>query len=203
MAKRQKLTRGHHAALPYDAVPEFIGRLREREATAALCLEFTILTACRSGESSRARWAEIDTAKKLWVVPAERMKAAREHRIPLSARALAILENLAEAKTGEFVFHGQDVTKPLSAMAMTMILRRMKADKITVHGFRSSFRDWAGNETPFPRELAEAALAHVIGDKAEQAYRRSDAVERRRALMDAWAVFCGRTPTDNVVPLRA
>lgn len=189
LAKRQKLTRGHHAAMPYEQVPAFIGRLRERAATAALALEFVILTATRSGEMRGARWSEFDLDKKVWVLPANRMKAGREHRIPLSARPLAIVKALAEAKTGDFVFPGSDGKRQLSIMAMDMLLRRMDVD-VTVHGFRSSFRDWAGNETDFAREIAEAALSHVIGDKAEQAYRRGDALEKRRALMDAWAAFC-------------
>lgn len=189
LAKRQKLTRGHHAALDYAAVPAFIGQLRDRAATAALALEFTILTATRSGEMRGARWQELDLEKKVWVVPANRMKAGREHRIPLCDRAVAIVKSLSEAKTGDFVFPGSDGKKPLSIMAMDMLLRRMKVD-VTVHGFRSAFRDWAGNETDFAREIAEAALSHVIGDKAEQAYRRGDALEKRRALMDAWAIYC-------------
>ena len=189
LPKRAKLTRGHHAALRYADVPAFIANLRERQATAALALEFCVLTAARSGEVLGARWKEIDLNNRLWTVPAERMKAAREHRIPLSNRAKLILGTLLEARTGEFVFSGRKAGKPLSSMAMEMALRRMKVD-VTVHGFRSAFRDWAGNETEFARELAEAALAHVIGDKAEQAYRRGDALEKRRALMDAWAQWC-------------
>jgi len=202
LPKRGKLTRGHHAAMAYGDVPAFVGRLREREAIAALALEFTILTAARSGEVYGARWSEIDISAKVWTVPAGRMKAAREHRIPLSDRALAILEKLSEARTGDLVFPGQRAGKPLSAMAMQMVLRRMKLDGVTVHGFRSAFRDWAGNETHFPREIAEAALAHVIGDKAEQAYRRGDALEKRRGLMEAWANYCEPKADLNVVSLK-
>ena len=127
------------------------------------------------------RWDEIDLDKKIWTVPAHRMKAGREHRVPLSQRATDILVRLSEGRSGDFVFPGQRRDKPLSNMAMEMMLRRMKIENATVHGFRSSFRDWAGNETGYPRELIETALAHVIGDKAEQAYRRSDALEKRRA----------------------
>src|ERR1700730_18101267 len=134
-------------------------------------------------------------------VPAARMKAGREHRVPLSTRALAILEKLAEAKTSDFVFAGQRPGKPLSGMAMEMVLRRMKVEAVTVHGFRSSFRDWAGEETHFPREIAEAALAHVIGDKAERAYRRGDALEKRRGLMDAGAIFCEPKESSNVISM--
>lgn len=191
LPRQSKLSRGHHAALPYADVPAFVARLRDREAVAALALEFAILTATRSGEVLNARWAEIDLDAKVWTVPAARMKAGREHRVPLSDPALSILAKLSATKVSEFIFPGQRRDRPLSGMAMEMVLRRMGvADHVTVHGFRSSFRDWAGNETHFPRELPEHALAHVIGDKAEQAYRRGDALEKRRSLMDAWASQC-------------
>jgi integrase len=201
LPRRQKLSRGHLAAMPYTEVPAFLAALREREAMAALALEFLILTAARSGEVLGARWPEIDLAAKAWTLPAARMKAGREHRVPLSSRALAILEKLAEANTGEIVFFGQRPGKPLSPASLQMVLRRIGAG-VTVHGFRSAFRDWCGNETHFPRELAEAALAHVIGDKAEQAYRRSDALEKRRALMEAWAAYCEPIPESNVIALK-
>ena len=197
-----KLTRGHHAAMAYEDVAAFIGKLRKREATAAVALEFCILTAARSGEVLGLRWPEIDFDKKIWTVPAERMKAGREHRVPLSARAVSILKALAKAKQGEFAFAGQRLNKPLSGMAMEMMLRRMKIDDATVHGFRSSFRDWAGNVSNFPREVTETALAHVIGDKAEQAYRRSDALDKRRKLMEAWAAYCEPRTRENVVSMR-
>ena len=200
LPKRQKLARGHHAAMSYPDVPAFAARLREREAVAALALEFAILTAVRSGEVLGGRWDEIDLDAKVWTIPAERMKAAREHRVPLSKRALAILKKAEAARTGNLVFPGQRVGLPLSVMAMDMVLRRM-GESVTVHGFRSSFRDWAGNETHFPRELAEHALAHVMRDKAEQAYRRSDALEKRRALMDAWAAYCEPKGASNVLRL--
>ena len=189
LPKQAKLSRGHHAAMPYPDLPAFLKTLRQRAAIAALALEFCILTAARTGEVLGARWEEIDMTGHVWTVPGARMKAGREHRVPLAARAAEILEIMAAARMGDFVFPGQKKGKPLSGMAMEMMLRRMKIENATVHGFRSSFRDWAGNETNFPRELAEQALAHVIGDKAEQAYRRGDALERRRALMDAWADF--------------
>jgi integrase len=201
LPKRGKLTRGHFAAMPYDEVPDFVAALREREAIAGLALEFAILTAARSGEVLGARWPEIDLEAKVWTIPASRMKAAREHRVPLSRRAAAILTRLAEAKTGEHVFSGQRPGKPLSPASLTMVLRRLQINRATIHGFRSSFRDWAGNETHYPRELAEAALAHVIGDKAEQAYRRSDALEKRRKLMEAWAQYLKAGPRSNVIPL--
>jgi integrase len=203
LPRPSKLTRGHHAAMPYEDVPAFIARLRERQATAALALEFAILTAARTGEVIGAQWSEIDLDKKLWTVPAARMKAAREQRVPLSPRAVSILEGLATAKAGEHIFAGQQADKPLSSMAMEMMLRRMKIQDATVHGFRSSFRDWAGNESSFPREIIEAALAHVIGDKAEQAYRRGDALEKRRKLMEAWGAYCEPSATGKVVALTA
>jgi integrase len=192
LPKRQKLTRGHHAAMPFADVPQFMARLRKRDAVAALALEFTILTAARSGEVLGARWNEIDFGRKVWTVPAARMKGGREHRVPLSRRVLAVLKKLDTARTGEYVFSGRRPGKPLSGMAMEMILRRMKADHTTVHGFRSSFRDWCGEVSTFPREVAEAALAHVAGDETERAYRRGDALKKRRALMEAWANHCER-----------
>jgi integrase len=145
--------------------------------------------------------AEIDIDAKVWTVPAARMKAGREHRVPLLSRALAILETLAAARTGDFVFPGQRHGKPLSPISLEMVLRRMKIEDVTVHGFRSAFRDWAGETTPFPREIAEAALAHVSGDATERAYRRGDALEKRRGLMDAWAAFCEPGQGSNVVPM--
>ena len=203
LPKPSKLARGHHPAMPYEEVASFVAELRKREASAALALELCILTAARSGEILGMRWPEIDFDKKIWAVPADRMKAGREHRVPLSPRAVAILRKLEKVKTGEFVFAGQARNKPLSNMAMEMVLRRMKTQDATVHGFRSSFRDWAGNVSNFPREIVETALAHVIGDKAEQAYRRSDALEKRRKLMEAWASYCEPKARGNVVSLRA
>ena len=200
LSKPSKLTRGHHAALDYAKLPAFLADLREREAVAARCLEFAILTAARSGEALGARWSEIDEASNVWTVPADRMKAAREHRVPLTERALAILAEMKRGRVSDFIFPGQRRGKPLSVMALEMVLRRMNVE-VTVHGFRSTFRDWAGNETHFPRELAEHALAHVIGDKAEQAYRRGDALEKRRALMAAWGAYCDSDTAGNVVTL--
>jgi integrase len=202
LPKQSKLTRGHHAAMPYEHVAAFVGSLRESDSLAAQALELTILTAARSGEILGMRWAELDLEKRLWIIPANRMKAGREHRVPLSDRAVAILRQLAEIKTGDFVFPGQRKNTPLWHMAMNMTLRRMKADGVTVHGFRSAFRDWCGNETHFPREVVETALAHVIGDKSEQAYRRSDALEKRRKLMEAWAAYCEPKSSAIVVQMR-
>jgi integrase len=193
--KPDRLTRGHHAAMAAQDVPKFVAALRERQATSALALEFLILTAARSGEVIGATWAEIDRKAKVWTIPADRMKAGREHRVPLSQRALDILETVAKLNPADdkaaFLFPGLGNARPLSNMGLSMLLRRMKVET-TVHGFRSAFRDWAGEETNFAREVAEAALAHRIGDSAELAYRRGDALEKRRKLMDAWARFCGR-----------
>lgn len=191
LPKQSRLSRGHHAAMPYKDVPAFIASLRGRAGTSTLALEFAILTAARSGEVLGARWSEMDLDAQVWTVPARRMKAGREHRVPLTGRALEIVASMFNGRNGEFVFSGAKAGLPLSTMALEMALRRVGKRDATVHGFRSSFRDWAGNETSFPRELAEQALAHVIGDQAEQAYRRSDALERRRDLMGAWANHIG------------
>ena len=199
LSKRRKLTRGHHAALPYQDVPGFLEALRGRSGVASLALEFAVLTAARSGEVFGARWDEIDLEAKLWTVPANRMKVNRDHRVPLSDRALAILGELQKARTSEYVFPGQRARQPLSVTTLEMVLHRMKLENATVHGFRSSFRDWAGDRTSFPRELAEAALAHAVGDETEAAYRRSDALEKRRKLMDAWAAYCEPKVASSVV----
>ncbi|WP_338695710.1 integrase arm-type DNA-binding domain-containing protein [Bradyrhizobium sp. 26S5] len=199
LPRPSKLSRGHHAAMPYEEVATFLRRLQEGESLGALALELCILTVARSGEILGMRWPEVDLDKKTWTVPAHRMKAGREHRVPLATRAVIILRQLEETKAGEFVFPRQARDKPLSNMAMEMVLRRMKIQSATVHGFRSSFRDRAGNESNFPRELVETALAHVIGDKAEQAYRRSDALEKRRKLMEAWAAYCAAQKSGKVV----
>ncbi|MDQ8756922.1 integrase arm-type DNA-binding domain-containing protein [Sphingosinicella sp. LHD-64] len=200
LPKRQRLSRGHHAALPYDAMPDFMADLRVRSAVAARALEFTILTAARSGEVLGAQWDEIDTEKKVWAIPAERMKAGREHRVPLSPRAMEIVAAMSKLGTEGYLFPGPKPKKPLSSMAMAMLLRRMKAE-ITVHGFRSTFRDWASETTGFPHEVCEMALAHTIGNKAEAAYRRGDLFDKRRKLMEAWAGYCAKKAGAKVVPL--
>ena len=202
LPRPSKLARGHHAAMPYDHVAAFVAGLREQEAIAGLALELCILTAARSGEILGMRWDEIDLDKKIWTVPAHRMKAGREHRVPLSQRATAILVRLTEQRSGDFVFAGQRRGEPLSNKALKTMMRRAKIESATVHGFRSSFRDWAGNETGYPRELIETALAHVIGNQAEQAYRRSDALEKRRDLMEAWAGYCEQERLAKVIPIR-
>jgi integrase len=177
----------HHAALPYADMGAFMADLKDREGAAALALQFTILTAARTSETLKAEWSELDLAEKVWTVPAERMKAEREHRVPLSPAALAILQGLP--KRGKYLFAGDNAKKPLSEMSMLMLLRRMGRD-VTAHGFRSTFKDWARESTSFPNEVSEAALAHVNGDKVEAAYARGDLFEKRRKLMDAWASFC-------------
>lgn len=201
LPKRQRLSRGHHAALPYDALPGFMADLQGRNAVAALALEFTILTAARTGEVLGAQWNEIDLEKKVWTIPAARMKAGREHRVPLSPRAMEIIEAMRNLGMEGFVFAGPKPRKPLSSMAMAMLLRRMKAG-ITVHGFRSTFRDWASETTGFSHEVCEMALAHTIGNKAEAAYRRGDLFDKRRKLMEAWTSYCAQRPSDKVVPVR-
>lgn len=191
LPKAQKLTRGHHAAMPFADVPAFVARLRERPALAAMALEFTILTGSRTGEALGARWSEMDLGNGVWTIPANRMKQGREHRVALSSRVLEILRELQAVQSSEYVFPGQKPGRPLSQMSMEMVLRRMKVTDATVHGFRSSFREWCGDATDFPREVAEAAISHVTGDATERAYRRGDALEKRRELMEAWAIFCG------------
>jgi integrase len=202
LPKRQRLTRGHHAAMSYVDLPTFMSDLRARTATAALALEFAILTAARSGEVLGARWDEFDFDRAVWTVPAARMKAGREHRVPLSKRALKIVKAQHEARDNDFVFAGQKPDKPLSVMALEMVLRRMKIQAVTVHGFRSGFRDWAAECTNFTNEVCEAALAHVIENKAEAAYRRGDLFDKRRKLMEAWAIYCTAPKTGKVVTFR-
>jgi integrase len=202
LPKRQRLARGHHAAMRYVALPTFTSDLQTRQATAALALEFAILTAARSGEALGARWEEFDLDRAVWTVPAARMKAGREHRVPLSRRALKIVIGMHKTRDGDFVFPGQKPGRPLSVMALEMVLRRMKIDGVTVHGFRSAFRDWAAECTNFTNEVCEAALAHVIENKAEAAYRRGDLFDKRRKLMDAWAGYCAAPKVGNVLTLR-
>ncbi|MEC7817150.1 MAG: integrase arm-type DNA-binding domain-containing protein [Pseudomonadota bacterium] len=184
---RTRLSRGHHKAIAYEQIPAFIHALHNRKAVAALALEFTILTAARSGEVIGATWAEVDLQKAIWTIPADRMKAAREHRVPLSPRAVAVLESL-QLLGSDYLFAGAKGGK-LSGMAMSMLMRRMKVDA-TVHGFRSGFRDWAAECTGYAHEVAEMALAHTIENKVERAYRRGDLFDKRRRLMDDWATYC-------------
>jgi integrase len=191
----------HHRALPYADIGAFMAKLQKHSGNGPRALEFLVLTASRTGEVANMRWPEVDLAGKLWTVPAGRMKGEREHRVPLSAPAVAILKAMGPKDQG-LVFPGSS-GRPLSDMSLTMLHRRM-GYKVTTHGFRSTFRDWAGDRTSFPREVAEAALAHAIGDKAEQAYRRGDALEKRRRLMNSWAQYCAMPEVSGaVVALRA
>ena len=194
----------HHPAIPYRDLGEFMGELRARSGVSARALEFTILTAARTSEAIEARWTEIDLAERLWKIPGERMKAGREHRVPLSNPVLAILEGLP--REGDFVFPGGREGKPLSNMAMLQLMRDMRGTGSTVHGLRSTFRDWAAEQTSYPGELCEIALAHTVSDKTEAAYRRGDMMEKRRRLMSDWADFCKTlttvTDTSNVVAIR-
>ena len=200
LPKRQKLSRGHQAALPYKEIPALLSELKGKPSNSALALEFTILTAARTNEILGAQKSEFDLEAKVWTIPAERMKMAKTHRVPLTDRCLEILRFLYPSEEDGFIFTGPSEKKQLSNMAMLMLLRRLNAN-ITVHGFRSSFRDWAGNETHYPREVVEEALAHQVGDEFERPYRRSDALEKRRALMNDWAAYCLRLPSDNVIQL--
>lgn len=180
----------HHPALPFAEMGNFMRALALMNAQGARALEFTILTAARSSEASQATWSELDFDQAIWTVPGERMKADRPHRVPLSTQALSLLHACRERNHSPWVFPGQGKRRPITNMVMPIVLRRMRRTNITVHGFRSSFRDWAAETTDFPREVAEAALAHVIGDKAEAAYRRGDLFEKRREMMQAWADHC-------------
>jgi integrase len=183
----------HQPALPFRELPAFMAELREQQGMAALALEFTILTAARTGETIGATWDEI--SGDVWTVPAGRMKARKEHRVPLSSRAREILDSVRPL-SGDYLFPGP--RGPLSNGAMLALLERMGRGNITVHGFRSSFRDWCGEVTSFPRELAEMALAHVIEDKAEKAYARGQLLERRRKLMDSWSSYCATVPSEVI-----
>jgi integrase len=194
----------HFAALPYEQMPAFLGQLREQQGVGPLALEFAILTACRSGEVLKAQWSEIDREARLWVIPAERTKRLREHRVPLSDRCLAILDELSSRPADpvfgrEFVFPGALRGKPLGASSMESVLRRMNRSDITVHGFRSAFRTWVSETTDVPDRVAEEALGHVFGSAVERSYRRGDLFERRRELMQAWSRHC---EPRQVVPLR-
>jgi integrase len=186
-SKRRK----HHAALPYADLPAFMVELSVRDGISARALEVTIQTAARTGEIIGAKWPEISFDKKLWTVPGARTKSGRQHRVPLNKGALDILRKLPREKDSPYVFPGGRAKKPLSNMAMLELLRGMRLNGgLTVHGFRSTFRDWAAEQTNYPREIAEAALAHVVTNKTEAAYLRGDALEKRRRLMDAWAGYC-------------
>lgn len=178
----------HHMAMRWQDVPDFYAILKTKNAMSAKALMFTCLTGSRTGEVLGLRWAELDFEQRLWICPAERMKTGEEHRVPLTVEILAIIEPL-KVMQSEFVFEGQKRHQPLSNMSMLMLLRRMKVEGVTVHGFRSTFRDWAAEEANAPREVAEKSLAHSVGSEAERAYARSDLLEKRRALMQMWSQY--------------
>lgn len=193
----------HHPALPWQEVGSFMSELRQREGTAARAVEFGILTAARSGEIRGARWNEVDLEAAVWTVPASRMKGKREHRVPLSSAAMAVLKSAP--RLGDLIFPGRRHESELSDMSLTAVLRRMGRDDITMHGFRSTFRDWCAESVvnSFPREVCEHALAHSLPDKVEAAYRRGDLIEKRKVLMQVWADYCGKIQTSaTVAPLR-
>lgn len=201
---RSKIARvQHHDAVPYGVMPGFMASLRGKSGTSARALEFTILTAARTGEAIGARWSEFDLLAKLWIVPPQRTKALKEHRVALSDRAVQILSGLP--RTGDFVFRAAKSDRPISSSAMLELVRGMRGHGATVHGFRSTFGDWANEQTSYPNEMCEIALAHVVSDKTEAAYRRGDMLEKRRRLMADWAAYCEREPregADNVTPIR-
>ena len=204
LPKKSKVRRvEHHAALPYADIARFIPELRRQEGVAACALEFAILTAARTGELIGARWDEINFVERLWVVPGERMKAGKEHRVPLSDTALSILAEMQKVRQSDFVFPGAKARRPLSNMAFLMLLRRMRRGDLTAHGFRSTFSDWCSERTNFPAEVREMALAHTVSDKVEAAYRRGDLFQKRRHLMEAWAKFCATAvASGEVTPIR-
>ena len=204
-ARSRARTVKHHPALPYDDLAAFMTTLRAEDGIAAKALEFLILTVGRTGEVIGAEWPEIDFKAKTWNVPGERMKTGRPHRVPLSPPALSVVQSM-KGRDARFVFPGGKHKHPLSNMAMLALLERMGREYLTVHGFRSTFRDWAAERTNYAREVAEMALAHAIGDKVEAAYRRGDLFDKRRRLMEEWAKFCGMTKAasrDKVVSLAA
>jgi integrase len=191
LPQRSKVKRvTHHKALPYKDMPDFWDKLVQRIGTSAQALRFAILTAARTGEVLGATWDEIDLVEKIWTVPAERMKAGNEHRAPLTPAAVAILEAMKKVRVNAFVFPGSKKDKPLSNMALLKVLKDMGRGDLTVHGFRSTFRDWVAECTDTPREVAEAALAHTLDNKVEAAYRRTDFFEKRRGLMEEWTGYC-------------
>jgi integrase len=201
---RQNDKAQHHAALAYVDVPAFVGRLRETDAsgTVRAAFEFLILTAARTGEVIAAKWPEFDLEAKLWTVPADRMKAGREHRVPLSDRAVELIEGMrGQGIQSAYVFPGAKVDRPISNMAFLMLLRRT-GETVTAHGFRSAFRDWSAERTNFSREVCEMALAHTVKDKVEAAYRRGDLLDKRRQLMKAWSAFVDPSGT-NVIAMGA
>ena len=179
----------HHAALPFRELPAFMARIRKQSSVSARALEFLVLTATRTSETLCAHWDEIELRDRTWTIPAPRMKGGKEHRVPLTNRALAILKEMAELRQNDFVFFGAKQGRPLSNMALSMLLRDLRPG-VTVHGFRSTFKDWAAERTSAPSFLSEAALAHAVADRVEAAYRRTDLFQKRRKLMTDWAAYC-------------
>lgn len=205
LAKPNKVAKvKHHAALPYAEMGPFMLDLRKREGLGARALEFAILTAARSGEVRGATWDEIDLTNRLWIIPAERMKMEREHRVPLSDAVVDLLESLPRLDDEVLVFPSSKPKRPMSDMTLTAVLRRMERGDLTAHGFRSTFRDWAAESTNYPSDMAEMALAHSIGDKVEAAYRRGDMLKKRFRMMNEWAKYCATVPSRNgvVVPIK-
>lgn len=204
LPKRSKVAKvRHHPALPFDEMPAFMKELRKLGGTAPRALELIILTATRTGEGIGTRLPELDLRAKSWTIPGARMKSGREHKIPLSEPAVAVVKTVKEMAQADFLFPGPSGRKPLSNMACLAVLARMERTDLTVHGFRSTFRDWAAERTNFPREVVEMALAHVIPDKTEAAYRRGDLFEKRRKLMEAWAQHCAKTGTATVRSIKS
>jgi integrase len=198
---KRKLSRQHFIAMPYVAVPAFMHELRQRPSMVARALELLILTAARPGELLGMRWSEIDLASAMWTIPGGRMKSGRAHRVPLSSRAVELLADLP--REGDYAFLGRSVGVRSNPHGLRRLLRRM-GHNVTAHGFRASFRTWAGERTNFPRELIEVSLAHAVGDATEEAYNRGDMLARRRQLMEAWSKYCSRPHVEgDVVPLRA
>jgi integrase len=192
----------HHAAVPYAEVATFMQALRRHDDIAVRAVEFLVLTAARLGEVLEATWAEVDLTGKVWIVPAARMKAGKEHRVPLANRALAIIEQMQSVQCSNYIFPGAREGRPWSSGTLLGRVKQIGGVAATLHGFRSSFRDWAAERTNFPREVAELALAHAIGSEVEAAYRRGDLFEKRRKLMDAWAEFCAKpSKSGTVVPI--
>ena len=181
----------HHAALPYAEIGAFVAKLRQDSGVAAACLQFITLTAARLDEARSATWDEIDLPNRIWIVPARRMKADKEHRVPLSAGAVVILKRMQEIRQSDYVFPGRLEGRPIGDNTIWRLAKEAAGSDITIHGLRSSFRDWAAERTSFPREVAEMALAHAIPNAVERAYRRSDLFEKRRKLMETWTEFCG------------
>jgi integrase len=202
LPRHGRLLKQHHRALAYADVPAFMVDLATRPAMAARAMEFLIFTATRTSETLLAEWTEVDLEARTWTLPASRMKSRREHRVPLSDGAMAVLEAV-KGKHERFIFPGPSGKAPLSNMALLVLLRRMGKDgSTTAHGFRSAFRDWAAETTSFPSEVAEMALAHVISNETEAAYRRGDLFEKRKALMQAWCSYLTASPDEKVVPIR-